>query len=81
MPEFEFKRFLKIIFGRLYTRYIYIYIVTTRASEFTQLYISYKKFYLIKKLSDLQEFYIGHTHITIQAKHSYISKSVSVLFH
>ena len=65
MPEFEFERFQSIIFGRLYHT-CNIYIVTTVAS---------------KKLSDLQEFHIRHRHLTIQVKHSYISKSVCVLFH
>ena len=47
MLEFVFERFW-IIFGRLYT--CNIYVIATRVSEFTQLYICYK--FYSKKLSD-----------------------------
>ena len=70
-------RFQKIIFGRLYT--CYIYILTTRAIEVTQLYIRCK-FYLIKKISFLQEFQFERGIKTIQVKHSYITKSVYVFY-
>ena len=34
----------------------------------------------MKKLSDLQEFYVWHRYLTIHVKHSYITKSVCVYF-
>ena len=63
MPEFEFEKFWKIIFGRLHAYNIYI--VKSSASK-------EKK----KQLSDLQESHIWHRHLNIQVNHSYISKSV-----
>ena len=60
------------IFGRLYT--CNIYIVTTRASLYMLQILS-------NKISDMKEFHIWHRHSTIQVKHSYIAKSVCVLFH
>ena len=78
VPESEFKRFYKTISGRLYT--CDNYTVTTRVFEFTQPYICYK-FSPIKKLSELLEFHIWRRDLTIQIKHSYITKCLCVLFH
>ena len=71
------KNFFKI-FGRLYT--CNIYMVTIRPSELAQPYI-YNKFDPIQKISDLQKFHTWLRYLTIKVKHSYITKSVCVLFH
>ena len=70
-------RFQKIISGTLYT--CYIYILTTRAIEVTQLYIRCK-FYPIKKNSFLQEFQFEIGIKTIRIKHSCRTKSVYVFY-
>ena len=63
-----------------------MYIVTTKASEFTYLYIFMSQLYISRKFDPIkksaqQEFHIWQTHLTIKVKHSYINKSVCVLFH
>lgn len=44
------------------------------------LFLYRNKFYAIKRLSDLQEFHFCDKHLTVQAKPSYITKSVRVFF-
>ena len=89
VPEFEFDQLLKTIFWRWYKSKIYI--VTTNALDFKQLYIFYK-FYLINEYTwpsiftqkameytYLKEFHIWQNLLPVQFKNSYLLPSLCVL--
>ena len=74
--EFEFDKFQKTIFWRLYKENIYN--VTTSAFYFKQLYI-FCNFILRNEYIYLKEYHIWYRHFTVLVKNSYILASLRVL--